>query len=97
MSAKKSPPDDFLRLAADMRAKLLAAKAPEWRRAWMDLPAAFRETLFVNAGLRKSEAGEPLKAIPAADLNKLVVAAGRYADYCRRAEAWLLKEREARG
>lgn len=97
MAARKSPPDDFLRLAADARAQILAAKMPEWRRWWIDLPAAFRETLFRNAGLAVSEAGEPLKSIPDSYLPKLIVAAERYADYCVKAEAWLLKEREARG
>lgn len=90
---KPTPPDNFLAIAAQARQKLLAAKMPEWRRAWMELPAPFRETLYRNAGLSPAFAGEPLKDLSGSDLTKLIVAAGRYADYCRKAEAWLLKER----
>jgi hypothetical protein len=83
-------------MKADLEAQVLAAKMPEWRKWWAELPAGFRETIFRNAGVTKSLSGEPLRSLSLDDLNHLIVAAGRYADLCRKAEAWLLKEREAR-
>ena len=96
MTSRKSPPDEWLKIAAEAKAYRLAAKMPEWRKAWAALPQGFRETLFNNAKIDKARAGEPLQTLSIAEMNALLLAAGRYADFCIQAESWLLKEREAR-
>lgn len=97
MTSRKPPiPAEFRALQKKLAAQVALMQRPEWRRAWAALPENFRITLFRNAGLNEREAGGPLSHVPDSDLVKLLLAAERYEDYCKRAASILFSERGAR-